>query len=372
MKVAFDHQTFALQSYGGISRYFVRLAAALASLGVDARVFAPLHRNRHLGELPAGQVSGFAIGRFPRRGTGLIEAANRRLSTVGVRAFGPDLLHETYYSASAPVATQRPRVLTVYDMIHERFSSELPPGDPTSRNKRAAVSRADHVICISHSTRNDLCDMLDVPAARVSVVHLGMDVFSTREATPGGSRAQRPYLLFVGNRAGYKNFGRLLRAVATRRELRDGFDVVAFGGGEFRRDEHELVRALGLAPERVRQVGGGDAVLGPLYREAAALVYPSLYEGFGLPPLEAMAHDCPVVSSNTSSMPEVVGTAGQYFDPADVEAQAEAICRVVLDERRRRELVEAGRARLAVFSWERCAVETLGIYEAVAGGRRPA
>jgi glycosyltransferase involved in cell wall biosynthesis len=309
---------------------------------------------------------------FPARGTGLIEAANRRLSTLHALAFRPGVLHETYYAQTPPVAIGCARVLTVYDMIHERFSSELQTGDPTSRNKRAAVSRADHIICISHSTRSDLCDMLGVPPGKVSVVHLGMDVFSGREASGRAPLARRPYLLYVGNRAGYKNFSAFLRAVAARRQLRESFDVVAFGGGALRADERELMRELALDPANIVQVGGGDDVLGDLYRNAAALVYPSLYEGFGLPPLEAMAHDCPVVSSNTSSMPEVVGNAGEYFDPEDVESQAEAICRVVLDAQRQRELIDQGRKRIGLFSWDRCAVETLQVYRNLTGAGGPA
>jgi glycosyltransferase involved in cell wall biosynthesis len=372
MKIAFDHQIFALQPYGGISRYFVRLARALAALGATAEVFAPLHQNRFLRELPASQVHGFGLATFPARGTALIDAANRRWSAIRALGLRPDVVHETYYSPVGAAMSGRARVLTVYDMIHERFHAELPAGDLTSINKRAAVARADHVICISHSTRADLCEILGVPPEKTSVVHLGFDVFAGSRAGPPAQPASRPFLLFVGNRGGYKNFGRLLRAVASRSDLSRTFDIVAFGGGAFRPDETELISGLGFGHERVRQVGGGDDVLGGLYRKATALVFPSLYEGFGLPPLEAMAHGCPVISSNTSSMPEVVGPAGEYFDPADVEAQAEAICRAVFDDRRRLALIEAGGRRIGEFSWERCAAETLRVYGSVARPGRAA
>jgi len=153
--------------------------------------------------------------------------------------------------------------------------------------------------------------------------------------------------------------------VAARPALRNAFDVIAFGGDTFNAAEQALIAKLGFAPQSVRQVGGDDAVLGSLYAQARAFIYPSMYEGFGLPPLEAMAHDCPVVTSNSSSMPEVVGNAGEYFDPMDIEAQAEAICSVVFDEQRRSELIELGRQRLHLFSWERCALETQAVYQKV-------
>lgn len=185
--------------------------------------------------------------------------------------------------------------------------------------------------------------MFGMPDHKVSVVHLGFEKFDAlpRAIEPQASLTS-PFLLYVGSRGGYKNFERMLRAVALNPALKKSIDVVAFGGGPFNSVEHALIATLGFGPNAVRQVGGGDAVLGGLYARARAFVYPSVYEGFGLPPLEAMAHDCPVVSSNSSSMPEVVGDAGAYFDPLDVQAQSEAIASVVFDETRRNALVAAG------------------------------
>ena len=138
--------------------------------------------------------------------------------------------------------------------------------------------------------------------------------------------------------------------------------MVAFGGGGFTTEEQAAFNTLGFADKRIRQVGGNVEVLGQLYATAQAFIYPSLYEGFGLPPLEAMAHGCPVVSSNASCMPEVLGEAAEYFDPLDVAAQARAIEAVVFDGQRKAELVQRGTARRARFSWARCAQETRQIY----------
>jgi len=250
-------------------------------------------------------------------------------------------------------------------MIQERFPAEFQAGNPISRLKRIAVSRADHIICISYSTKNDLCELFNVPEDRVSVVHLGFDKFEREGDECYSGRICRPYLLYVGDRSGYKNFLSLLKAVASQAVLQNCFDVVAFGGGALSSVEKSLIRDLGFRADAVRQIGGDDSVLGALYSGATAFVYPSLYEGFGLPPLEAMAHDCPVVTSNASSMPEVVGPAGEYFNPADIDALAEAINTVVFDSIRRDELILAGRERLGLFSWSRCAEETRDIYRAV-------
>jgi glycosyltransferase involved in cell wall biosynthesis len=142
--------------------------------------------------------------------------------------------------------------------------------------------------------------------------------------------------------------------------------VVCFGGGDLREDELELMRELALSPALVEQVGGGDDVLAVYYENAAAFVYPSLYEGFGIPPLEAMALGCPVVCSNTSSIPEVVGDAGEYFDPADVDSIRTSLENVLQSNERRAELIQKGFKKRAEFSWERCAKETLKIYRGLA------
>jgi glycosyltransferase involved in cell wall biosynthesis len=253
-------------------------------------------------------------------------------------------------------------------MIHELYRSEFPPGDATSALKRAAINRADHVICISESTRNDMLKLFDVPTDKVSVVHLGFERFDAKTLEIGRKVPSRPFLLFVGQRDGYKNFSGLLEAIASSRALRRDFDVVAFGGGQFTTAERTRISDLGLGERQVRQIGGHDTVLAQLYEDAAAFVYPSRYEGFGLPPLEAMAHRCPVVSSNTSSMPEVIGPAAEYFQPESSVDMAAAIDRVVNSPSRRAELEFAGLQRLELYDWRNCADQTLGIYRRVAGG----
>ena len=173
MKIVFDHQTFTQQSYGGISRYFVRLAQGLLALGHQVDVVAPIHRNRYLKDVPVARVHGMELERFPPKTGRLFMLANDQLSKLKMRHIGADLLHETYYSAKPVSTASKGCVTTVYDMIHEKFASEFPATDATSKQKRLSVARADHVICISHSTKNDLCAMFDIPEHKVSVVHLG-------------------------------------------------------------------------------------------------------------------------------------------------------------------------------------------------------
>ena len=365
MKIAFDYQVFSMQSYGGISRYFVQLAKELMLMGQEIDILAPIHRNRYLTELPHQCVHGRGFSRFPVNTTRLINTFNRQVAFLQLKGLKSNILHETYYTDRPITGIFGARILTVYDMIHEKHPEKFADYDSNSRNKKLSVSRADHIICISQSTKNDLCEIFAVPQEKVSVVHLGFEKFKSAEVETPVNVSVVPFLLYVGNRGGYKNFDSLLKAVASRPQLKNNFEIIAFGGGQFNSDEQSLIEGLGYKVGAVRQIGGGDNILGKLYEEASAFVYPSLYEGFGLPPLEAMAHDCPVVTSNTSSMPEVVGPAGEYFSPADIDAQAEAIINVVFDAQRREDLIAQGRMRLNQFSWARCATETKNVYQDV-------
>jgi len=250
-------------------------------------------------------------------------------------------------------------------MIHERFSDSFSQTDRTSVEKALAVARADHVICISEQTKRDLIEILGVEASKISVVYLGFNLISHDKPVTITVGQSRPFILYVGNREGHKNFERLLIAYATSIKLKNNFDLICFGGGAFSDKEKALMQQLGVSVDRVSQVSGNDALLAGYYRASSAFVYPSLYEGFGIPPLEAMSFDCPVVCSNLSSIPEVVGDAGEMFDPYDPDSIRVAIERVVDDVQLQEVLISRGRERIKLFSWERCAQETLDVYRKV-------
>lgn len=367
MRVAFDQQVFLLQEYGGISRYVCSLATGLSKIPhVDVSILAPLHYNGHLDGLAGNLTLGRRVPRLPKTAR-LVCSVSAFLARHAMKQFRPDIVHETYYSADAFVPNGTRRVLTVYDMIYERFPSEF-SGGQLNAAKKIAVSRADHVVCISNNTKRDLIDILGIDADRVSVVYLGYDEFASSELSPEESRlhADRlPFLLYVGSRGGYKNFVSLLQAFASSSFLKNNFSIVCFGGGAFQPEELALIQELKLTDAHVRHLGGGDNVLALLYQQAMAFVCPSRYEGFGIPLLEAMSLRCPVICSNTSSIPEVVGDAGEYFDPDNIESMRGAIESVLESQTRRDELISKGSTRCALFSWTRCAEETLSIYRSL-------
>lgn len=366
MRIAFDHQIFGWQEYGGISRYAYELASGLAtSCEQDVAIISPLYVNRYLAHAPQQlKLQGVRVPAFKRSGR-VYRAINSFLVRSAMERFTPDIVHETYYATSGVAPRNAKVVLTVYDMIHERFPEYFSIASPTRREKALAVTRADHVICISEQTRRDLIELLGVSPAKTSVVHLGFSLTAAPQAEIESGALVRPFILYVGSRIGHKNFAGLLSAYAGSQFLMGEFDLVCFGGGEITAKENELINELGISAGKVRQVSGSDGLLGFYYQTARAFVYPSLYEGFGIPPLEAMSFGCPVVCSNTSSIPEVVGDAAEQFDPASHESMRKAIESVVGNDELRKNLIERGSERVECFSWERCARETLDVYRRV-------
>jgi len=362
MKIAFDHQIFSSQKYGGISRYHVQLGEALNELGVDVKAFAPVHRNEYLNNHPSLERGQF-IKWVPPKTTRLIKYYNNIYGRFKIRNWSPDILHETYYSRRTVGNIDTPTVITVHDMIHELYPEFFTDSATTSEIKLKAIQRAEHVICISKNTKTDLIKFFDIAEEKISVVYHGCNMISNH-ADNQGIDDMEPYLLYVGGRNNYKNFKNLLRAFGNSNSLKRDFNVIAFGGGDFLPEEKELLKEFDIF-DKVFQLSGDDQLLGRLYANAIAFVFPSLYEGFGMPVLEAMAHDCPITASNTSSIPEVAGKAAELFDPTDLDSIRSSIEKVVYSEEFKKELISKGNKQLKKFSWEKCAKETENVYKKI-------
>lgn len=365
VNVAYDFQIFTEQQFGGISRYFVALATEIRRLGVHGRIIAPIHSNRHLRAAPPGVALGAYVPQV--RGTGrLVRGLDRVLFNGFARGLGPDVVHETYYSTVRAFIGKRPVVTTVYDMIHERFPHAFATGDDIAERKARAVQRADRIICISENTRRDLLAVHAIPEDRVAVIHLGCDQLTPGDLVATSLVGTRPYFLYVGVRNDVKNFSRLAEALASSPVLRSQFRIVCIGGGPITAVERARHESMGLSDgDVVHLAANSDASLAALYIGATVFVYPSLYEGFGIPVLEAMSLGCPVVCSDSSSLPEVAGDAAEYFNPDSTEELRRALESVAGSPAKQQQLASRGRSRAAQFSWERCARETLDVYRSV-------
>jgi glycosyltransferase involved in cell wall biosynthesis len=365
VKIWFDHQVFVTQRYGGVSRYFVELARSLNGLNnTEATIFAPYHINGYLNNCQYVHPLSFQFD-FPSRGQrfrpGLIAPLFSLFSRIGK----PSIVHKTYYGAnSAPRNTRPPAIVTtVHDMIYEKFPAKFEQGREVIRHKLRAMQEADRIICVSQNTRRDLIEHYPFLEQKIDVVYHGV---SSVVAEPSGSQAfPEPYLLFVGVRAGYKNFGNLLRALGTSPFLKSTFSLVCFGGGAFTDDELALCEKVGFPADHLYQISGSDELLARAYHQATALVFPSSYEGFGMPLTEAMIQSCPILCSSASCFPEICMDAAAYFDPEDVDSIRICLEKTLGDSDELQRLALAARVRSEVFSWDKCAQQTAKVYEAL-------
>ena len=239
-----------------------------------------------------------------------------------------DLIHHTFYHPRFLRDYPRtPKVVTIYDMIPEVMGARGRFGSSPHMAKREYVARADLLIFISESAHEDLISAYGTPSAPCVITHLGVDGrFLEGGTLPAGFPSE--YVLFVGNRSGYKDFATLLASFAYAPKDLGGVHLVCVGGGPLTSDELAAATTAGLHG-RLHQFSLTDEEMPGAYANAAAFVFPSRYEGFGLPALEAMAAGTPAILARTSSLPEVGGDAAVYFTPGDSEELAAVLMDVL-------------------------------------------
>jgi glycosyltransferase involved in cell wall biosynthesis len=359
MKICYDYKIFSTQKYGGISRYFVELASRINQYpGADVRVIAPFYRSKFLAE-KSHTIPILGIYSDLRGTRKLGRKLDAAFSVVLSAVYKPDIVHETYYSRHRTSNSSAKTVITIYDTIEELFPEYFPGSQQSIEIRKAVYRRVDHFICISHNTRDDLIRLYAVDPAKVSVVHLASSLAPPAQPPV---RNTEPFFLYVGERARHKNFLGLVAAFA-QSQLFKTHQLVCFGGGPLRADEYERIDQLDVPRDRIVSVTGDDAKLASYYATAEAFVCPSIYEGFGIPLLEAMECGCPVLSGNTSSMPEVAGDAAIYFNARDTQEMAAALQKIVSSPEERLSLIAKGKERVKQFSWDICAQQTYSVYE---------
>jgi glycosyltransferase involved in cell wall biosynthesis len=359
MRIIFTPEGFN-QHHGGVSRVFVELARQLNGAGHEARIVAGLHINQHLhGD---SSVIGAATPDFGK----LRSALNTVLCRAIIAFWRDGIIHQTYYSRHH-YPRNRPHVLTVFDMVHEIFAETFFAHSNQrrqSRNKAVCCSKTDHICAISQQTKEDLIRFFKVPEDKISVTYLGNPLEGVAPYT-SSLIGDKKFILYVGGRAWYKNFRSLLEAFRKSKFLRNDYRIICFGGGPLSDDEIGRIKEWDLS-EHVLHRTGDDQTLAGYYSRAAAYVSVSLYEGFGLTLLEAMGLGCPVLCSDRASLPEIAGDAAVYFNPESPEDIRRVLEETLSSRATLARLTNAGAERSLLFSWERCAKETLAVYRRVA------
>lgn len=365
MKILYDFQIFSLQDFGGISRYFVELIRGLEEQeDMRAEMAIRFSNNSYLQKSRLITCKPFFpnVKRYWKYI--VMEHINKLLCTPDLDRKDYDIFHPTYYDTYfLSHIAKRPFVLTVYDMIHEHFEEVRSVEKKTAEQKRLLVRKANKVIAISENTKQDLIRYLGADDKKVEVVYLGNSLIPEPM-----SKADLPipekYILYVGVRTFYKNFKPFLTSISPTLRKDENLYLLCAGGGDFKNDELSLFKNVGVNGKVIfRSID--DDILGSLYRNARVFAFPSLYEGFGIPVLEAFGCGCPAVLSNTSSLPEIGSDAALYFDPNDETSIRNAVEAVLYNEDVRKKLIAKGSERVKEFSWGKTARETRKIYESV-------
>jgi glycosyltransferase involved in cell wall biosynthesis len=362
MRVLFDHQIFSWQDFGGISRYFCELFGYFNEIDViNSTIFS---NNSYLAEKKYFKYFKFFPGFNFKGKQYLMNTINEKSSIYFLKKSNYDVLHPTYYNPYfIDYAKSKPIVLTVHDMTHERVSNLFGQNDQASLLKRECIKRADKIIAVSENTKNDIIDILNVPEGKIDVIYHGINQNIFFDISDS-KIFNFPYILFIGDRDnGYKNFHRFIKAFAELAQSSSELKLVC-SGNKFNKKELDLFKTLGIY-KNVIHFYASEALLSKLYRDAILFIYPSLYEGFGFPILEAFKNGCPVVLSKASCFSEIALYAGEYFDPYDINSILNALKSVVFSSIRQADLKQKGYKRMKNFTWEESSAKTLEIYSSL-------
>lgn len=354
MKILYDHQMFSIQKYGGVTRYFCNLMQNLPK-GMEYELPIMYSENQYLEEMLSMNLKKIPFTSSFRVKRRIYYFFNNRISCKRINNNEFDLFHPSYYSSYFLRSIKKPFVLTVHDMIHEKFHNLFSFYDNTAKCKKRLVDKAEHIIAVSECTKNDLVSLLNVNPDKISVIYHGYESF----AMPV-NKLFDDYILYVGDRKNYKNFNFFISSIASlliqNRELK-----VVCTGMPFSKDEYRLFSSLNIQNQLI-QLSVNDRQLASLYKYALMFIYPSLYEGFGIPILEAFKNECPVCLSDASCFPEIAGDAACYFNPYDRDSILTAVSRVIEDRDYANDLRFKGRAKVEEYSIRKMINATCDVY----------
>jgi glycosyltransferase involved in cell wall biosynthesis len=369
MHVFFDDQIFHTQVRGGISRYITEVATALKNENLATpHIFGGYTRNQQLADFARKNPA--ETHYIPRTDQLRINSLVKKMSAAWRKATyyqlakdkRPFIYHPSFYQID-PFIQKRAAatVVTVHDMIAELFPTPSKHSARHIAEKKQAITQADHIFTVSNSTRNDLHQFFpEISPDKITVTPLGPGLIAPQIQPPRNQ--PRPYYLHVGHRDGYKNGKTLINAFIKSHKKIEEIDLILCGPA-LNTEEKDMIAKQGMQ-SRIIQLRASDSELHSLYTHALALIFPSAYEGFGLPLLEALLHGCPVITCQVSSLPEVAGDAALYTPAGEANALSEKLVFLAKDEELRKKLSLAGLAQAAQFNWTRTARLTTKGYSA--------
>jgi glycosyltransferase involved in cell wall biosynthesis len=365
VKILYDHQVFSISKYGGAARYITKLIQELSrQTPWDLKIYCGLYMNKFIIELNRKNKIGYFFPRLPKIDSVIRSIINDQLNSIYLNTTPPpDIYHQTLYKP-IKVDSKTSIILTLYDLIHEKLNTIMRTStnyhqDQIVDEKYKSIKNAKHIICISENTKNDLTDLYNVREDKISVIYLATDIDKYIVSKPP---IDGPYLLYVGQRNGYKNFKNFIYAYANNLKINNEFKIVCFGQGTFKKEEYGIIKKIKNYNQKIIHIEGSDILLASLYKYATALIYPSFYEGFGLPLIEAMRLKCPVICSATNCFNEIARNSAKYFNPYEIESISSAIEKVIFSEKTLNQMKEIGYIQSNKYTWENTAIHTKEIY----------
>lgn len=360
MRILYDYQIMLMQRYGGISREFCEVAFRLQNtFKNNVSVVAKGSQNYYLEKL-LGQTAVDEITVQDRSKMSEYVRHNQQKIIRMCRNQEYDILHSTWYDSYLYQIEGCKHVTTINDMIQEIYPLYMATEDLV-HNKRRIAEEADGVIVISEHTKKDLLNLYPhISEEKIFVVYPGGELRECYKIS--GMQVPERFLLYVGGRNNYKNFDTFYFAAEMLMKRYKDLYLVCVGGGTFSNFENRLMYDM---REKIIHINASEEQLEYLYRHAAAFVFPSKYEGFGIPIIEAFSCGCPVVLSEASCFPEIADDAAIYFNPNDVEDMACSIERALFDQMLRNEKIQKGLLRAEDFSWDNSAANMHKAYEKI-------
>lgn len=362
MKILYDHQMFSVQTYGGVTKYFSELMKNIPREHeyILSLIFSDNEYLKEGNGLYKRHINPMSDKQF--RGKLFLKEKiyyflNKQYSKHFISLGNYDLFHPTFYDDYFFHSLKRPYIITVHDLIIFKFKDTFFRKETLRPQMEKVIINANRIISVSQNTKRDLVDIFNISPEKIDVIYHGFNKPDIKAKMNNYGR----YILFVGRRNDYKNFKMLARAASSLLNKESDLKLICVGN-PFCRAERDELRRLKIL-EQTTALSVDEKALNNLYSNAQLFVYPSLYEGFGMPILEAFANNCPVCLSNTSCFPEIAGDAGVYFDPNNHESILGAVKKVLYDDSFKNQMINAGKKRLADFSWEKTAEETIVSYK---------